>query len=246
MIKRSPRTGGYTTIQNDVLSDKRLSWAARGLHHYLLSKPDDWCVSVADLMKQGDLGRDAIYKRLNELATHRYAKSQRVREASGKLGRTDWIIYDTPYPEKPDTANQDMESFPRNKPYPDLPDTAEPDTAKPDTAKTTLISTDNKQILTFTKKHLREGRFNSFWKAYPKRKSKQNAWKAWLKLDPDEQLTGKIISAVLRAKTQADWRKDEGRFIPYPATWLNAHGWEDEISSDDQPKSYSSIGERDY
>jgi len=24
-----------------------------------------------------------------------------------------------------------------------------------------------------------------------------------------------------------DWRKDSGQFIPHPATWLNAKGWED-------------------
>jgi len=70
--------------------------------------------------------------------------------------------------------------------------------------------------------------FERFWTVYPKKLSKGQAEKAWQKLSPDEQLLERILSAVERAKTRADWRKDAGQFIPHPATWLNAKGWEDE------------------
>ncbi|MGE0630937.1 MAG: hypothetical protein AB7O96_00900 [Pseudobdellovibrionaceae bacterium] len=69
--------------------------------------------------------------------------------------------------------------------------------------------------------------FEKFWNAYPKRKSKGQAEKAWSKLKPNEQLTDKILQAVERAKTSESWQKDGGQFIPYPASWLNAKGWED-------------------
>lgn len=69
--------------------------------------------------------------------------------------------------------------------------------------------------------------FDRFWQAYPKKASKGQAEKVWQKLSPDEQLTEQILQAVERAKTRADWQKQEGQFIPYPATWLNAKGWED-------------------
>ena len=29
--------------------------------------------------------------------------------------------------------------------------------------------------------------------------------------------------------TIEDWRKENGKFIPYPGTWLNAKGWESEL-----------------
>lgn len=74
-------------------------------------------------------------------------------------------------------------------------------------------------------------RFARFWDSYPKKKSKGDAEKVWKRLKPDEQLTQRIIAAVEQAKTQVDWLKDGGQFIPYPATWLNARGWEDEQSS---------------
>jgi hypothetical protein len=75
-----------------------------------------------------------------------------------------------------------------------------------------------------------ENGFDKFWAIYPKRKSKEDAFKAWNKLNPDEQLQQTIIDAVVLAKTQDfDWAKDGGKFIPYPATYLNGKRWQDEI-----------------
>jgi len=71
--------------------------------------------------------------------------------------------------------------------------------------------------------------FEDFWIAYPRRKNKGQAKKAWEKIKPDKSLTEKILSAIDIAKQSEDWLKDGGKFIPYPATWLNAEGWEDEI-----------------
>lgn len=74
-------------------------------------------------------------------------------------------------------------------------------------------------------------RFEDFWSAYPKKKSKGDAEKAWTKINPSESLIEKILSAVQRATTSTDWTKEGGQYIPYPATWLNKKGWEDEIDS---------------
>lgn len=70
--------------------------------------------------------------------------------------------------------------------------------------------------------------FAQFWKAYPKKKSKGTAEKAWAKIKPNEQQVSAILAAIEQAKTSVDWQKQNGQFIPYPATWLNAKGWEDE------------------
>jgi hypothetical protein len=76
--------------------------------------------------------------------------------------------------------------------------------------------------------------FEIFYNAYPKKRSKGQAEKAWNKINPSEQLLATMLAKIERAKTSEDWQKDNGRFIPHPATWLNAKGWEDEIST---PKS---------
>jgi len=70
--------------------------------------------------------------------------------------------------------------------------------------------------------------FEKFWEVYLKKQSKGDAEKAFNAIKPDELLMEKILSAVLRAKTREDWMKEKGKYIPYPATWLRAKGWEDE------------------
>ena len=75
--------------------------------------------------------------------------------------------------------------------------------------------------------------FNSFWQHYPKKRNKGQARKAWLKLSPDKPLIKKILQAVEVAKESDDWQKEKGKYIPYPATWLNAEGWEDHHGSED-------------
>lgn len=74
--------------------------------------------------------------------------------------------------------------------------------------------------------------FEKFWNAYPKKRSKGQAEKAWAKIHPDERLLEKILSTIDRAKKSDDWIKEAGQFIPYPATWLNSKGWEDEIKDE--------------
>lgn len=69
--------------------------------------------------------------------------------------------------------------------------------------------------------------FDKFYKEYPKKKSPVDALKAWNKINPDEELFNLIIAAVKKQKTSCDWTKNNGEFIPYPATWLNGQRWLD-------------------
>ena len=42
-----------------------------------------------------------------------------------------------------------------------------------------------------------------------------------------------LVSIVERWSKTEDWTKQNGQFIPYPATWLNSAGWEDELREED-------------
>ena len=76
------------------------------------------------------------------------------------------------------------------------------------------------------------GGFEAFWTAYPKKKSKGQALSAWKKLKPDSALQAMILEAIENQKRSPDWQKDKGQYIPYPATWLNAMAWEDEMPAE--------------
>jgi len=74
--------------------------------------------------------------------------------------------------------------------------------------------------------------FDQFWRAYPNKRSKGQAEKAWQKIKPDASTFRRIIEAIEIHKRSNDWQKESGAYIPYPATWLNAKCWEDEINLD--------------
>lgn len=72
--------------------------------------------------------------------------------------------------------------------------------------------------------------FDLFWNAYPRKKKKKDAEKAFNKstsLPPIEEHI-KIIEAW---KVTDQWTKDNGTYIPYPTTWLNGELWNDELPS---------------
>lgn len=82
-----------------------------------------------------------------------------------------------------------------------------------------------------------EASFNRFWEAYPRKTAKQQAFKAWAKLNPDSELVERIIAAIERQKQSDQWKRDNGQFIPYPTTWLNGGRWEDEVQTAVNPIS---------
>jgi hypothetical protein len=70
--------------------------------------------------------------------------------------------------------------------------------------------------------------FDAFWSAYPKKKAKDDAKRAFDKRKPDAALLGRMLAAIKVQCTTVEWQKDKGQFIPYPASWLNDARWEDE------------------
>lgn len=93
------------------------------------------------------------------------------------------------------------------------------------TTQTGTSRADSQSLIPDSQSHTR---FAAFWDAYPKKKSKGDAERAFAKLKPSEQLLAWMLKAISQAKTSDDWRKEGGQFIPHPATWLNAKGWEDQ------------------
>ncbi|MGN6561975.1 MAG: hypothetical protein ACTHMU_04880 [Thermomicrobiales bacterium] len=73
-------------------------------------------------------------------------------------------------------------------------------------------------------------RFDTFWRAYPRRVKKAEAVKWWSTHRPDAGQLAAMLDAIARQQLSADWQKENGRFIPHPPTWLNQQRWEDETA----------------
>lgn len=72
-------------------------------------------------------------------------------------------------------------------------------------------------------------KFDRFWLAYPKRVGKGAAEKAFAKANINGHFED-VLVALERQKLSDQWQKDNGQFIPNPATWLNQKRWEDEVA----------------
>lgn len=73
--------------------------------------------------------------------------------------------------------------------------------------------------------------FAQFWEAYPKKRDKARARKAFDKLAPDQTLLDQILSALAWQTKSQDWTKANGQYIPLASTYLNGRRWEDEPSA---------------
>ena len=72
--------------------------------------------------------------------------------------------------------------------------------------------------------------FGEFWAAYPRKVGKANCQKWFEKHKVDRKTLDAMLTSIAYLKTTEQWKKDDGKFIPYPQTWLNGRRWEDETA----------------
>ena len=70
--------------------------------------------------------------------------------------------------------------------------------------------------------------FVRFYAAYPRHVARRAAVTAWRKLNPPPALVETILADVRKRAGSPDWLKDNGAYIPHPATYLNGQRWLDE------------------
>lgn len=83
MLRKQTRSG-YTHISNDILNVEGMSFRAKGIAAFLLSKPDNWSIKIEYLMKVGKEGEKAVRTALQELAEYGYLMRERIHE-NGKI-----------------------------------------------------------------------------------------------------------------------------------------------------------------
>lgn len=91
----------------------------------------------------------------------------------------------------------------------------------------------HKQQSNKVKKNTYSRDFELFYAAYPKKRDPDRAWKAWQGRNGDRPEVSVLLESVKKQIQSPDWKKESGRFIPYPATWLNAGSWKNEVDVDE-------------
>ncbi|MEK6993467.1 helix-turn-helix domain-containing protein [Paenibacillus sp. FSL K6-1566] len=121
IVRVSKRESGYAIIDPFFLSDERLSWKAKGLLAYLLSKPSNWRVFTSDLVKRSKDGRDAVYSAIKELESCGYVERRQTRDESNRITGMETVVYERPIIDDPGPDSPQTEI-----PYVEKPQTEKP------------------------------------------------------------------------------------------------------------------------
>lgn len=113
-LRKKKYDRNFTIVANDFLKDKRLSWKAKGIIAYIMMLPDDWELSMKELINHSTDGRDALYNGIKELRIFGYCRVTEKRRSNGTIAGCEYEICDRavfePYTENPDTEKPDTEN----------------------------------------------------------------------------------------------------------------------------------------
>jgi len=92
------RDNPYVIMDKRIFENKAMSWKAKGMLGYFLSRPDNWKIILADLVKRSTDGMHAIRSTLHELEECGYLKQE--RRHSKETGQFEWlyVVYESPSP----------------------------------------------------------------------------------------------------------------------------------------------------
>src|SRR5690242_13575347 len=83
----------FFAMSRNTAQDRSLTWEARGVLAYLLSKPSDWQIIIADLKQ--NCGRDKVRNILDELKMHGYLVITQGHDEKGHF-TAEYKLYETP------------------------------------------------------------------------------------------------------------------------------------------------------
>ena len=225
---RFSRRKAFTTLYREVAQDTRLSLESRGLLLLMASLPEDWSYSVAGLAKKAGCGKDKLRRILGELEKVGYLAREQCHDAGGKFAGNMYVIQDDapPLSGKPDNGKTRQRETPSsgNPTEHNKESTVEEKKEPPIVPQEGDKSAETKKRDPAVPKY-RPDLFERFWSKYPLREGRRSprskAVRAWDKLKPDIELCFAMSAALNPQNWPESWHRDDGRYIPQAATWLN-------------------------
>lgn len=94
-FKRPKKIRDFTTLDCTVVRMPHLSWKAKGLHTYLMQLPEDWRLSLEDLINRSTDGRDSTKSAIKELEKAGLFLRKTIRE-KGKFSSIEYLVFERP------------------------------------------------------------------------------------------------------------------------------------------------------
>ena len=90
----------YTVVNNTFINDNQLDAREKGLLLVIMSKPDNWDMSVEGLRSFCSDGTTSLRKGIQKLEEHGYLLRLNVRNARGNFGSMPYVVFERPLPEE--------------------------------------------------------------------------------------------------------------------------------------------------
>ena len=97
-VKRKDYQEPFTIVDNSIIQNNEMSFAARGLYAFIKSLPKDWTLYESWLVKQSPQGKDALRTILKELEKFRFINRYTYRY-KGQFVKHEMIFSVKPIPE---------------------------------------------------------------------------------------------------------------------------------------------------
>ncbi len=89
-------SGNFVTVHKDFIHDSNISWKAKGILLYLLSRPDNWQIYETELKKHATDGRDSLRTGIKELEEAGYIHRTRIRDERGCFKEYEYHVFELP------------------------------------------------------------------------------------------------------------------------------------------------------
>lgn len=240
---RVEKNRNYTTIHNEFLKRKDLSWKAKGIMTYLLSLPDDWVVNLDEIKRNATDGESSFRSGWKELVSAGYVSRQPVRdEKTKKIDYWETVIKESISKDKShnvENHNVGIHQVGNHK------------VDNRELLSTKELST-NKPITNIQKEHQPSDdgqstseRFEVLWKEYPKKQGKKKALTYYKRAIKNGVTDEVIMQGIEDYKKYLDSKKNKGWLNPMDGSrWFNEERWNDEY--DDIEANQSSWAGSDF
>ena len=223
---RVEKNRNYTTIHNEFLKRKDISWKAKGIMTYLLSLPDDWVVNLDEIKRNATDGESSFRSGWKELVSAGYVSRQPVRdEKTKKIDYWETVIKESVSEGKShnvENHNVGIHQVGNHK------------VDNRELLSTKELST-NKPITNIQKEHQPSDdgqssseRFEVLWKEYPRKEGKKKAFASYKRALKNGVTDEEIMEGLEKYNQYIKKEQTDRKYIAHGSTWFNENRWQDE------------------
>jgi hypothetical protein len=121
MVGDSEERDVWRAINLKAMMDETLSWKAKGLYYYIMTRPEGWKIWVEDLKKRSTDGETAVRSGIKELMASKYLYRVAIRGDQKQFIQWVFVVFITP------KDRTDQEVLAKISPLSGFPEVAQPE-----------------------------------------------------------------------------------------------------------------------